>query len=151
MKPPRQSKFPANERTSRRFTLKPEIVSALLLLLPAMLITATAQLSFKHGMNQVGELHASFGAFVEILPKMMANPFIWIGVIGEFSALALYLSVISRVPLSLAYPTLALGYLITALLARTILGEQVTWVRIAGIGVIIFGVALVGLSETGGK
>lgn len=128
-----------------------ETINALLLLLPAMLITATSQLSFKHGMTQVGELHASLSAFLAILPKMLANPFIWIGVIGEFSALALYLSVISRVPLSLAYPTLALGYLITALLARAILGEQVTWLRIAGIGVIIFGVALVGLSESSGN
>ena len=128
-----------------------ETINALLLLLPAMLITATSQLSFKHGMTQVGELHASVSAFVAILPKMLMNPFIWVGVIGEFSALALYLSVISRVPLSLAYPTLALGYLITALLARAILGEQVTWLRIAGIGVIVFGVALVGLSETSGN
>ncbi len=128
-----------------------ETINALLLLLPAMLITATSQLSFKHGMTQVGELHASVSAFVAILPKMLTNPFIWVGVIGEFSALALYLSVISRVPLSLAYPTLALGYLITALLARAILGEQVTWLRIAGIGVIVFGVALVGLSETSGN
>lgn len=130
--------------------MKPEVMNALLLLLPAMLITATAQLSFKHGMNQVGELHASLSAFVEILPKMLSNPFIWFGVIGEFSALALYLSVISRVPLSLAYPILALGYLITALEARIFLGEQVTWLRVLGIGVIIFGVALVGLSETSG-
>jgi len=132
-------------------SLSRETINALLLLLPAMLITATSQLSFKHGMNQVGELHASVSAFIAILPKMLANPFIWIGVIGEFSALALYLSVISRVPLSLAYPTLALGYLITALLARAILGEQVTWLRIVGIGVIIFGVALVGLSESSGN
>jgi drug/metabolite transporter (DMT)-like permease len=135
----------------RRFGLKPEIFNTLLLLLPAMLITATAQLSFKHGMTQVGELHASVSAFVEILPKMLMNPFIWMGVIGEFSALALYLSVISRAPLSLAYPILALGYLITAIEARLFLGEQVTWLRVLGIGVIIFGVALVGLSESSGS
>lgn len=127
--------------------MKPEVFNALLLLLPAMLITAAAQLSFKHGMNQVGELHPSFSAIAAILPKMFANPFIWLGVIGEFSALALYLSVISRAPLSLAYPILALGYLITAIEGRIFLGEQVTWLRVLGIGVIIFGVALVGLSE----
>ena len=141
-----QSQLPEKERAPRRLTLKPEVFNALLLLLPAMLITATAQLSFKHGMNQVGELHASFSAFIEILPKMLLNPFIWFGVIGEFSALALYLSVISRVPLSLAYPVLALGYLITAIEARIFLGEQVTWLRVLGIGIIILGVALVGLS-----
>ncbi len=136
---------------SRRFSLSPQVVNALLLLIPAMLITATAQLSFKHGMNQIGELQLSLAAFGALLTKMLLNPFIWFGVIGEFGALGLYLSVISRVPLSLAYPVLALGYLVTAVEARLFLGEQVTWLKIAGIGVIILGVALVGLSEGGSK
>jgi drug/metabolite transporter (DMT)-like permease len=135
----------------RRFNLSPQVFDALLLLLPAMLVTATAQLSFKHGMNQVGELQWSVNALSTILPKMLMNPFIWIGVVGEFGALGLYLSVISRVPLSLAYPVLALGYLITAIEARIFLGEQVTLLRVVGIGVIIVGVALVGLSEGGQK
>ncbi len=129
--------------------MSPQVINALLLLIPAMLITATAQLSFKHGMNQVGELQLSLDAFGALLPKIVINPFIWFGVIGEFGALGLYLSVISRVPLSLAYPVLALGYLITAVEARLLLGEQVTWLKIIGIGIIIVGVALVGMSESG--
>ncbi len=131
----------------RRFHLSPQVINALWLLIPAMLVTATAQLSFKHGMNQVGELHLSLDAFRLLLPKILLNPFIWLGMIGEFGALGLYLSVISRVPLSLAYPVLALGYLVTAVEARLFLGEQVTGLKIVGIGIIIFGVALVGLSE----
>lgn len=148
---PEQFELVEKERAPRRFNLSPQVFNALVLLLPAMLITATAQLSFKHGMNQVGELQMSLSAFATIMPKMLANPFILLGIIGEFSALALYLSVISRVPLSLAYPVLAVGYLITAIEARLFLGEQVTWLRVLGIGVIIFGVALVGLSEGSGK
>ncbi len=124
-----------------------QVINALLLLIPAMLVTATAQLSFKHGMNQIGELQLSLDAFRMLLPKILLNPFIWFGMIGEFGALGLYLSVISRVPLSLAYPVLALGYLVTAVEARLFLGEQVTGLKILGIGIIIFGVALVGLSE----
>jgi multidrug transporter EmrE-like cation transporter len=127
--------------------LSPQTINALLLLIPAMLITSIAQLAFKYGMNQVGELHLGIASILELVPRMLASPFIWLGVVAEFSALALYLSVISRVPLSLAYPVLALGYLVTAINARIFLGEAVSPLRVIGIGVIIFGVAIVGLSE----
>jgi len=40
----------------RRFNLSPQVFDALLLLIPAMLVTAKAQLSFKYGMYQGGEL-----------------------------------------------------------------------------------------------
>ena len=50
---------------------------------------------------------------------------------------------LSRVPVSQAYPLLSLGYVLNAVLAWWLLGEAVTAVRMAGIGVIIVGVVLV--------
>jgi drug/metabolite transporter (DMT)-like permease len=137
--------------SNRRFRVPSEILSALLLLIPAVIITSTAQLMFKHGMGQVGNFDFQPGVLIQVLPKMLTNPFIWLGLIGEFSALAFYLWVISRVPLSLAYPILAMNYLVVVLESAVFLGETVSWVRVAGVCVIIAGVAIVGLSEGGGK
>ncbi len=128
-----------------------DILRALLLLIPAVIITSTAQLSFKHGMGQVGSFDFRPDILIGVLPRMLSNPFIWLGLIGEFSALAFYLWVISRVPLSLAYPVLAMNYLVVVLESAVFLGEHVSWTRILGVGIIIFGVAIVGLSEGGGK
>jgi drug/metabolite transporter (DMT)-like permease len=60
---------------------------------------------------------------------------------------AFWLAVISRVQLSLAYPVLALNYLIIVLESWLILKEDVSWGRIAGVAVIVVGVIVVGLSE----
>ncbi len=128
-----------------------DVLRALLLLIPAVIITSTAQLAFKHGMSQIGNFDFTPSVFVSILPKMLANPFIWMGLIGEFSALAFYLWVISRVPLSLAYPVLAMNYLVVVIESALFLGEHVSWMRVVGVAIIIFGVGIVGLSEGGGK
>jgi drug/metabolite transporter (DMT)-like permease len=147
-----QLEYEERERAPhRRFGVPSEILSALLLLIPAVIITSTAQLMFKHGMGQVGHFDFQPDVIITILPKMLSNPFIWLGLIGEFSALAFYLWVISRVPLSLAYPVLAMNYLVVVIESAVFLGESVSWVRVAGVFVIIVGVAIVGLSEGGGK
>lgn len=135
----------------RRFSVPSEILSALLLLIPAVIITSTAQLMFKHGMGQVGNFEFQPSVMIAVLPKLLANPFIWLGLIGEFSALVFYLWVISRVPLSLAYPVLAMNYLVVVIESALFLGENVSWIRVIGVCVIIVGVGIVGLSEGGGK
>lgn len=135
----------------RRLIVPSEILSALLLLIPAVIITSTAQLAFKHGMEQIGLFDFKPDVIMAILPKMLTNPFIWMGAIGEFSALAFYLWVISRVPLSLAYPVLAMNYLVVVVESALFLGETVSWLRVAGVAIIMVGVAIVGLSEGGGK
>ncbi|HKU14388.1 MAG TPA: EamA family transporter [Steroidobacteraceae bacterium] len=53
---------------------------------------------------------------------------------------------LSRLPVSQAYPVLSLGYIVAALLAWSALGETVTAIRGAGIGLIVAGVVLVSRS-----
>ena len=50
---------------------------------------------------------------------------------------------LSRVPVSIAYPMLSLGYVINAVAAHYLLGESVSIVRWLGIGFIVLGVWLV--------
>jgi len=50
---------------------------------------------------------------------------------------------LSRVPVSVAYPMLSLGYVINAVAAHYLFGESVSVMRWFGIGFIILGVWLV--------
>jgi drug/metabolite transporter (DMT)-like permease len=50
---------------------------------------------------------------------------------------------LSRVPVSIAYPLLSLGYIINAIAAHYLFGEAVTTMRWAGIGFVIIGVFLI--------
>jgi multidrug transporter EmrE-like cation transporter len=53
---------------------------------------------------------------------------------------------LSRVEVSIAYPMLSIGYVVNAIAAWMLFGEDLNMARVAGIGVIIVGVWLVARS-----
>jgi multidrug transporter EmrE-like cation transporter len=61
-------------------------------------------------------------------------------------SLVVWILALSKTPVSVAYPMVSLGFALNALLAWWLLGEAVTPMRMAGIGVIIAGVFLVARS-----
>jgi drug/metabolite transporter (DMT)-like permease len=121
--------------------------NALWLMLPAILFSTTGELLFKIGMNRIGSFDFSGASIRAVLPRILMNPFIWIGFIGFGLGAVFWLAVLSRAPLSIAYPILALSYFVVVVEARLILHERVTWKRILGVSIIVIGVVVVGLSE----
>lgn len=116
-------------------------------LIPAMLLSTTGELFLKRGMNEIGVL--DFTAFDTVVPtiiRMLTNPNIWIGFMGFGFGSLFWLSVISRVPLSLAYPMLGLMYVIIVIESWIFLGEGLHPMRVLGSIVVGIGVAMVGLS-----
>ena len=123
------------------------IFQALLLLIPAILLSTTGQLFLKMGMNQVPDFAFTPDALAAALPAIVLNPFVWLGFIGWIGGTVFWLGVISRAPLSLAYPILAMSYFVVVMEAWLFLGEQVTWQHWLGVAIIFVGVVIVGLSE----
>lgn len=118
-------------------------------LLPAILFSTTGELFLKRGMTEIGSFDfASIGTLGPTFIKILSNPNIWVGFIGFMGGSVFWLSVISRVPLSLAYPMLALSYVIVVVESWIFLGEGLHPLRILGSIVVGIGVALVGLSDT---
>lgn len=122
------------------------ITSAFLLLIPAILLSTTGELFFKLGMDRVGSFAFSPSAIRAILPRIVRNPFIWIGFVGFGGGALFWLAVLSRAPLSLAYPILALSYFVVVAEAALFLHERVSRQRILGVVIIFVGVVIVGLS-----
>lgn len=124
-----------------------EMITALMWLIPAMLFTTTGELFLKRGMNEIGVLDfAALDTLVPTFIKMFKNPNIWIGFWGFGLGSLFWLSVISRVPLSLAYPMLGLMYVIIVIESWIFLGEGLHPLRVLGALVVGLGVAMVGLS-----
>lgn len=146
-----QLEYEERKIVPRRFNLSPQIFNALLLLIPAILLSTTGELFFKRGMNDIGEFEFSLSNIVPVLLKIAANPNIWVGGLGFVGGSVFWLFVLSRAPLSLAYPILALSYFVVVIEAWLFLGEHLTWQRLAGVAVIYVGVVIVGLSEGGKK
>ena len=61
----------------------------------------------------------------------------------------MWLGALSLVQVNYAYPFLALGFVVNALLARTFLGEAMTPMRWVALAVIVVGVGLQALSGRG--
>ncbi len=123
------------------------IFQSLLLLIPAILSSTTGQLFLKMGMSQIGNFDFTGDGILTVLPQVILNPFIWVGFIGFIGGTVFWLGVISRAPLSLAYPILALSYFVVVMEAWLILGEPLTWQLLLGVAIIFVGVVVVGLSQ----
>ena len=109
------------------------------LLLLAILIGVVGQLLLKHGMSrQPGFRLGDIVLLTHNLPVVSGC-----GCYGLSTVL--YLSVLARLELSLAYPTVSLGYVLVMIMSRVVFKEPVSPTRWLAAGIICCGVVLVGL------
>ncbi len=108
-------------------------------LLAAIATNLTGETLMKHGMNQTGEMRFDGSS----LFRTFTNPSVVGGLALAFGAAVLWLKVVSREPLSWAFPMLALSYIPLLAISRFVLGEAVSPQRWLGAVVIIAGVFLV--------
>ncbi|WP_295995377.1 4-amino-4-deoxy-L-arabinose transferase [Rugamonas sp.] len=112
------------------------------LLFTGVMLNAMAQLLLKAGAGAVGEIHLTMQNWFSVGLKVATQ----LPIIGGLSCYVLsvvvWIITLSRVDLSLAYPMLSLGYVVAAAGAWYFFGEAVSLQRLAAIGVILAGVAL---------
>jgi multidrug transporter EmrE-like cation transporter len=120
--------------------------SAFSFLMTGVLLNAGAQLLLKAGTNALGVITLTRDNFVDTLWRMSTQGHFVIGVACYMVSLVVWIMGLSRVPVSVAYPMLSLGYVINAIAAHYIFGEAVTVTRWVGIGFIVLGVWLVARS-----
>ncbi|HUW27389.1 MAG TPA: SMR family transporter [Sulfuriferula sp.] len=113
-----------------------------MLILSGVLLNACAQLLLKAGTNSVGTFAFNAGNLLPIGIKLATEPHILGGLTCYVISVVVWIMALSRVEVSLAYPMLSIGYVVNALAAWWLFGEALTLERMAGIGVIIFGVFL---------
>jgi multidrug transporter EmrE-like cation transporter len=111
------------------------------LLLTGVALNATAQLLLKAATRYVGPLVSDAGR-VDWLnaAALWKAPPLWIGLGCYGVSVILWLGALSRLPVSVAYPMLSLGYVVNAVAATLLFGETLTAMKLAGIGLIGLGV-----------
>ena len=115
-------------------------------LMAGVLLNATAQLLLKAGTNRVGEFAFSLENVVPVGMKLAFSPFILGGLACYVVSVVVWILGLSRVPVSIAYPMLSVGYVVNAVLAYFLFGESITAQKLVGIAFIIAGVFLVARS-----
>jgi multidrug transporter EmrE-like cation transporter len=120
-------------------------LTSLGLLLFAVISAATGQVMLKHGMQLASSRANSTGSSLVI--SAATSPWVLSGlVVFGISAIA-WLGALSKVPLSIAYPFNAIGYLVILTASIVILHERANLLTWAGSLMVVSGVIIVVLSK----
>ena len=117
-----------------------------LMILIGVLLNAAAQLFLKAGTNAIGALNFSRGELLKTFLQVALQPNIIAGLGCYILSVSIWIVALSRVPVSIAYPMLSIGYIVNAAAAYYLFGELISFQKIIGITIIIIGVILVGRS-----
>ena len=120
--------------------------AAIALLLTGVLLNAGAQLLLKAGTNVLGVITLTRDNWSATLWSMATQGYFVLGTACYVVSLFVWILGLSRVPVSVAYPLLSVGYVVNAIAAHYLFGETVTLQRWLGIGFIVVGVWLVARS-----
>ncbi len=113
-----------------------------------------AQLFMKYGMNvSRNNIHltaigsnmplALFFKIVKILFIIFTNKFVIIGIVLYLISMFFWINVLSKIDLSVAYPFVSIGVILTVILAAITLHESIPLLRWIGIFITLSGVYLI--------
>jgi multidrug transporter EmrE-like cation transporter len=113
------------------------------MLFAVVALSATAHVLLKIGMNQIGEVGSEqLKEPVKLLQNLLTTPVIVVAVPVYALSFAGWILVLSRLRLSLAYPALAVTYVIIPLAGWALLSEPVSRAHWVGVFLIALGLAL---------
>lgn len=117
------------------------------LILGTVALSAAAQFLLKLGMSTAA-IHDALvhGIGADLARAVVSNGFVWGGLIAYGLSAAAWLFVLARNDLSVAYPFVSLGFVLTAMLGAFVFNEPVGVLRIAGILLVGTGVYLIAKS-----
>lgn len=99
------------------------------------------QLCLKTSMNNVGRIGiSSLHNWQSLLLKVLSMPLIWVGMSLYIIGAAVWLVILSRTNLSIAYPLLSINFILVILASWLFLGEPLTYQRIIAISIICVGI-----------
>ncbi|MFK7965191.1 MAG: multidrug efflux SMR transporter [Burkholderiaceae bacterium] len=114
-------------------------LSALLIVLASVSLTALAQLALKLASSRFAAPPADQGFIASLIAQFM-HPLTLSAMVLYGGSLVLWLIALRDVPLSVAYPFAGLTIALVAVLGIVVLGEGLAWPQAFGIGMIAVGV-----------
>ena len=114
----------------------------------SVLVATAGQLLLRAGMEKVGYIGATrLGTPVKLGIQIAKTPQVVLGFAFFGLSALIWILVLSRVPLSFAYPFAGLVYVLTTVFAKFVLKESVPGLRWLGIAFIIIGIVTVGATS----
>ncbi|WP_294180535.1 SMR family transporter [uncultured Clostridium sp.] len=117
----------------------------ILLILVSVFLGAIGQVLVKYGAVNL-QLDFTLKYILPSILCILKNIPVMLGIISYGLSFLLWIKVLSKVELSYAYPMVSLGYVITMFFSYFIFKENITFIRVLGVGFIIIGVILISRS-----
>lgn len=112
------------------------------LILVSVILSAAAQVALKAGMISPA-IQQSVGAAVATrIVTILTNPMVLLGLFFYGASAAVWLLVLQKIPVSTAYPFVALGIVLTAIAGRLVFNDPFSGAKIAGTLLIVGGVVV---------
>lgn len=105
------------------------------------------QTVMKLGVSRPGASDAT-GNLVSLIGMILRSPLVLLGLMLYGIGALAWIAVLARLDLSLAYPFLALNFVLITVVSQVVLGESVPAMRWMGILIICFGIVLAARSNT---
>ena len=121
------------------------MLSNFIFIISSVLLNAFAQILLKAGMKQFGNIDLK-NNIMNTCISIAFNPYIISGFIAYGVSILLWLWVLSKVDVSLAYPFQALGYIVVTILAWIIFQENISYIRIIALVFITIGLIILAFS-----
>ncbi len=114
-----------------------------LLLSICILSAAIAQFCLKKGVVRLGELNFSLSGIWNVILQIFQNPWLFVGMILFGSSFVVWLFVLPKFNLNIAYPiSVATQIIILSVAGIFLLNESLSLLQIGGVAFIIFGIFL---------
>lgn len=115
----------------------------LTLIFISVTISAVAQITLKQGMSSSNVQQGLTGGWLDIVIAVASSFYVWLGLMLYALGAVLWLGVLARVDVSIAYPFVGLGFILTALFGVFLLGESFSVIRFVGTCLVVLGIILV--------
>ena len=122
-------------------------IISIVLVVVSVGFAVAGQLTLKAAMDHIGRIgYEQVSEPGELIGRAVREPRLWAGLFLFGISSLFWLVVLSRVPLSVAYPFVGISYIFVVGFARFVLHEYVPAARWVGVAVVALGIAIIGLS-----
>jgi multidrug transporter EmrE-like cation transporter len=113
------------------------------LILFSVSLNALAQIFLRKAAVGLGGEALALDRLVSTATALAINPFLLLGMFCYAISIAIWIAVLARVEVSVAYPFLSIGYVIVVFAGLVFLGEDVTLLRVVGVTLICAGLVCI--------
>lgn len=124
-------------------------INIILFIISSVSLSAFAQIVLKMGMSNAKVQNDLIiaGNLFEKLFIALTNVYVVAGISMYLLSMVLWLVVLSKIDVSVAYPFVGLGFIITMVLGFLLLNEQISTMRVMGTILVVCGVLMVSSTQ----